>query len=319
MRFYVYELWDSIKNEPFYVGKGQHYRGKMRHEEHLKIALGIKTCHDPNGHKINRINKILRLGGKIQTKIVLWTDDETEAFNKEKELIKQYGRRNLETGCLTNLTDGGDGISGRVVSKEERERISRQVRGTGNPMYGKHHTEEAKRKITEMNRRRIANGYVFKHTEEWKTHLRQRQFNPGVLYSSLPVLQIDLLGNIVATFESVSQAAKQIGYSKGSLHSALTNSHRCKGYYWRYPSSPDLADGKLIRIKEFNKINEIHRTGKPILQCDLNGTPIRTWASAVQIKEELDIPYTTIIAALQRADRNPVSRGFIWKLAEMDK
>jgi hypothetical protein len=23
MKYYVYELWDSLKNEPFYVGKGK--------------------------------------------------------------------------------------------------------------------------------------------------------------------------------------------------------------------------------------------------------------------------------------------------------
>ena len=38
---------------------------------------------------------------------IVYEGDRDSAFNKEIELIKKYGRSNLGTGSLTNLTDGG--------------------------------------------------------------------------------------------------------------------------------------------------------------------------------------------------------------------
>ena len=49
---------------------------------------------------------------------------EQEAFNLERFLIALYGRLDLETGTLTNLTDGGEGSSGYVPTEETRAKMS---------------------------------------------------------------------------------------------------------------------------------------------------------------------------------------------------
>jgi hypothetical protein len=72
--FYVYELWDSLKDEPFYVGKGKVTKSILKYTrpyDHIKIALGLKKHKDNNRHKLGRISKIIRKGGKINIKIVL--------------------------------------------------------------------------------------------------------------------------------------------------------------------------------------------------------------------------------------------------------
>lgn len=92
---------------------------------------------------------------------------------KEKEFIKLYGRKDLNTGTLVNMTDGGDGSlnpclstrlkiaeksRNKVWSKESRAKLSKSksgenhhmygLRGDKSPAYGKKHTKETKDKIS---------------------------------------------------------------------------------------------------------------------------------------------------------------------------
>jgi hypothetical protein len=49
----------------------------------------------------------------------------------EKDLISLYGRRNLNTGCLVNLTDGGEGQVKRKMSEATKKKISDTKRKNG--------------------------------------------------------------------------------------------------------------------------------------------------------------------------------------------
>lgn len=60
-----------------------------------------------------------------------------EAHNKKKEFIQLYGRKDINTGCLCNLTDGGDGIWNCKRSAETRQKLSDQKCGSKNHQYGK--------------------------------------------------------------------------------------------------------------------------------------------------------------------------------------
>src|SRR5690606_18920481 len=114
---------------PFYVGKGKvhnSYNRYYRPYDHVKKAIGIKNQKDKNRHKLSRILKIIKNGGKINIKIVLECQDEKETLKKEIDLIQLYGRRDLKTGSLTNLTAGGEGVSGRKFTKLDRKNISKR-------------------------------------------------------------------------------------------------------------------------------------------------------------------------------------------------
>jgi hypothetical protein len=55
---------------------------------------------------------------------------EEEAFKHEKYMISVFGRKDNGTGILRNLSDGGEGPSGRIKSKTEREKIRKNKLGS---------------------------------------------------------------------------------------------------------------------------------------------------------------------------------------------
>lgn len=55
------------------------------------------------------------------------------------------------------MSEGG---KGKVLSEEHRKHISEAISGENNGMYGKHHSEETRQKISETRKERIAAGEI---------------------------------------------------------------------------------------------------------------------------------------------------------------
>lgn len=110
--FYVYVYRDPRplkKDQPVYVGKGT----GDRDISHWSRGSHNKPFQDFISH--------LKQRGLVATcERVFETESEEEAFAKEVELIALYGRRNLKTGTLFNLTDGGEGASGLVKTDAQK-------------------------------------------------------------------------------------------------------------------------------------------------------------------------------------------------------
>lgn len=98
MIFYTY-LWLREDGSPYYVGKGNGRRGYISGSHRL-----------PCPKDLSRI-------------LIQEFPSEQDSIFAERFLIAYYGRIDLETGCLRNLTDGGEGTSGRVLSDKARARL----------------------------------------------------------------------------------------------------------------------------------------------------------------------------------------------------
>lgn len=105
-KFYVYLYLDPDTRDPFYVGKGS---GK-RSMQHLKAAYWDSIKKKTRRHrKIQKIHK----EGKQPIVIIAYDNlPEDVAFIHEASLVAHYGRLDLGTGCLTNMSDGGEGNAG---------------------------------------------------------------------------------------------------------------------------------------------------------------------------------------------------------------
>jgi len=100
-KYYVYGHFIPGEETPFYIGKGTGRRYKKTDNrnkwwKHITEKYGYES-------------RILQEG---------LTDE--EACDLEKQLIVQYGRRDLNTGVLVNLTDGGETSQGYKLTNEQK-------------------------------------------------------------------------------------------------------------------------------------------------------------------------------------------------------
>ena len=109
-KYYAYVIIDPRNNTPIYVGKG--CRGRMYH--HKRNAVNPEFKHRAVHRKIQ---EIINLGLKLKYQKIM-CPTEQDAFDKEIELIAEYGRLDESTGTLCNHSDGGDG--GRGWTKEQK-------------------------------------------------------------------------------------------------------------------------------------------------------------------------------------------------------
>ena len=175
--FYVYVYRDPrlTKNkQPVYVGKGvgdrawYHWNKRVRHNKGFGAFLALLRR-----EKLEPIIEIVKDGL-----------DEAEAFYEEMNLIALFGRRDLGTGTLFNLTDGGEGFSGAVRTEEWKQNISESLKTEeqksrqsiatskcwANPEW-REKTVAAIRKALkdpEVIARREAGKSAFIHTEEFR-------------------------------------------------------------------------------------------------------------------------------------------------------
>ena len=209
---YVYRHIRLDTEQPIYIGIGS--------DASYIRAASIKYR---NKHWVNVYNKH---GMRMEILVDELTRD--QACEKEKEFIKLYGRLNNKTGILVNMTDGGEGAFGTVFTQEQRDAISKRIKGIKHPprsdafremisfvntgrtasketrkklsiaAKGRTHTEETKNKLSivltgkkrteEMNKRMS----IAKSGEVFSQEIRDRMSKARKLivigYKELPIL-----------------------------------------------------------------------------------------------------------------------------------
>jgi hypothetical protein len=118
MYYYTYAYLREDKT-PYYIGKG---KGNRLYKKDSRVFAPPKDK-----------SRIIFLKQNLT---------EEEAFKHEIYMIFLYGRKDLGTGILHNMTNGGEGSSGAIRSEETKKKISEANKG-------KIFSEETKKKISE--------------------------------------------------------------------------------------------------------------------------------------------------------------------------
>lgn len=235
----VYAWFDA--EECFYVGIGNPGR-----QNQLKSRNAFCT----NKRKKAEKNGTFRIE-------VLYTGlSLEEAQTIEQSLISKLGRRDLNLGCLTNLTDGGEGTknmfcsdslkqkrsknmrgntraqgskskTGQKLSKETKEKISESQKGKNSFWWGKKHSKESKDKMS-ISQSGENNGMYGKTHNEY-TKMKMSNSHKGKILSEETKRRISEskkgknhprskpVNTPDGVFESINAAAKHFGVSKTTI------------------------------------------------------------------------------------------------------
>ena len=210
---YVYRHVRLDKNEPFYIGVG--------------TGRNYKRARKRGTQRNDIWNRIV---AKTPYEIHILMDNLTwlQACEKEKEFILLYGRKDLGTGPLLNLTEGGDGRFGHLISEETRKKMSVSIKkAMANVVQSKEQREAVRKNIIEAQ----------KNPEFVKKRIEgiRRSAHKIAAKLSKKVVQLTMEGEVIKVWDSGHQIQRETEFCRTAVASCCKGVYKqYKGYKWQY-------------------------------------------------------------------------------------
>lgn len=250
----IYEIL-NIQNQKRYIGQSiDIYRRWIQHKSELN-----RDCHD-NDYLQKSWNKY---GEDAFEFHILEECNEDELNKQELFYIQKFNTSNRNYGY--NLEYVCDGVY--VLSEESRQKMSQaqlnrwtedlrtewsqKYTGENNPFYGKHHSEETGQKIAEANKRRVWSDESKKKISRYLAERNKQKKGTTVpqdvrikISQTLKgrpsptrraVVQLDLEGNYIASFNSIKEASAATGIATYMIGDCCRKTRvDTQGFIWRY-------------------------------------------------------------------------------------
>lgn len=207
----------NLRNEKYYVGCTRQ-NPKARWQNGLGYKNNSKMWNDIQNSDWNKdwVHGIL---GKF--------DNKQDALNYEAFLIAMLDT--IENGYNTSEYGSGD----FKRSEETKRKMSdnhADFSGENNPLFGKHHSEETKNKMSEAQTGEKNHMFGKHHSEESKKRMAESKGVYGILQYSKD-------GELIAEYPSIRGASRQTGCNQSSICQCCKGTRKSAGgYIWMYAS-----------------------------------------------------------------------------------
>ena len=147
-----------------------------------------------------------------------------QACDLEIHFVRKYGRRNKGLGPLINLTDGGEGAHGLIMSPEAKLKLSQhrlgKFTGEDNPFYGRHHSEETIKHLRESQLGEKS--WKFGKSESGETR-KKKSISQSRGKGSNAKKVIDIESG--KTWDCLKDAAEELGYNYTTAKGWMSNTN----------------------------------------------------------------------------------------------
>lgn len=218
---------------------GKWYVGQTKKKPDARFGLnGHNYCFHVGEH--NKFARAIKKYGWDNFEHIILEEGIKEEDIDEREQFWIREKDSWKSGYNSN--EGGR--QNHTMSDTARARLSRDRKGSGNPMYGrkKPHSEETKIKISAGLTGRILSEESRKKIAESKKHLsaeaRSNISNAklGNNFRRRAVLQLDDSGNVIGEYSSMLLAARALssGALNGSnISESIKEGRKAYGFFWK--------------------------------------------------------------------------------------
>lgn len=290
--YYIYKIHFlcGFPSGRYYIGKHKH-TGSLSNDKYAGSGNFCKAYFKKYGKKegITYIKEILEI-------------NPSEEINNEREELLIGDKYKADPMCM-NLVSGGagkvptNGISreviqydyyGNFINKYQSQLEAAAAVGLD--------TSSAISKCC-ITKQGSAGGFVWRFKEDSAPTIKE------INAHSIPILQYNKHGDIIATFSSIVEASSVTGICEDSISGCCLHKRKSGGkYIWRKFNDP--LDKSEINFNNFCGKRKVH-------QFTLNGEYIQTFNSLKEASTATNAPWQ----AIQRVckGKRKTTHGYIWK------
>lgn len=230
-KYYVYSHLRLDTNKIFYIGIGAKYRN----------STDYSRAKQKGKNRSLLWNRVVSKT-KYSINIIFESDDYDTVKNKEKQLIKFYGKiKDKKGGILVNFTDGGDGLLG-FRAKNSIKSVYLYDKGGNFLREFEAHVDCANflgvKRVSvslSVNKNFLIKNHIVKNYKTKKVKPIKNISEKLKERRSKKVIQMDRNKNKIKIWTSTEEAAKALEISGGHIREVCAGKRKSAGnYLWKY-------------------------------------------------------------------------------------